>query len=109
MSLPLDRYQVRQRRDARLLAFGDEPRDGHHRRQLKEAIVKWKIENSWGGDNGTAGYYVMSQDWFDTFVYQAVILKKYLTPEEELSRHRSGADPSPSLGPDGHLGGLSFL
>jgi bleomycin hydrolase len=45
-------------------------------------IVKWKIENSWGGDNGTAGYYVMSKDWFDTFVYQAVILKKYLTKEE---------------------------
>lgn len=44
--------------------------------------TKWKIENSWGADNGVNGYYVMSADWFDTFVYQAVILKKYLTPEE---------------------------
>ncbi|MDO5330546.1 MAG: C1 family peptidase [Bacillota bacterium] len=43
---------------------------------------KWKIENSWGGDNGIAGYYIMSKEFFDTFVYQAVVLKKYLTAEE---------------------------
>ncbi len=43
---------------------------------------RWKIENSWGADNGVSGYYVMSKDWFDQFVYQAVILKQYLTPDE---------------------------
>jgi bleomycin hydrolase len=49
---------------------------------VEGAPVKWKIENSWGPENGNSGYFVMSADWFDTFVYQAVILKKYLTPEE---------------------------
>jgi bleomycin hydrolase len=44
--------------------------------------TKWKIENSWGADNGVAGYYVMSPSWFDTFVYQAVINRKFLKPEE---------------------------
>jgi len=44
---------------------------------------RWKIENSWGGDNGLKGYYVMSESWFDTFVYQAVIKKKYLNEEEK--------------------------
>jgi bleomycin hydrolase len=52
---------------------------------VNEKPTKWKIENSWGGDNGTAGYYVMSQEWFDTFVYQAVVLKKYLNDEEKAA------------------------
>jgi bleomycin hydrolase len=47
--------------------------------------TKWKIENSWGSDNGVSGYYVMAQGWFDQFVYQAVILKQYLSPEELLA------------------------
>jgi bleomycin hydrolase len=49
---------------------------------------RWKIENSWGSDNGTAGYYVMSQEWFDTFVYQAVVLKKYLSPAERAAANK---------------------
>lgn len=44
--------------------------------------TKWKIENSWGSDNGDKGYYVMSDTFFDGFAYQAVVLKKYLTEEE---------------------------
>lgn len=44
--------------------------------------LKWKIENSWGSDSGTSGYYVMSNTWFDRFVYQAVVKQKYLTKEQ---------------------------
>ena len=44
--------------------------------------TKWKIENSWGSDVAKAGYYLMSSSWFDTFVYQAVVDKKYLNKEE---------------------------
>lgn len=39
---------------------------------------RWKIENSWGDDNGEKGYYLASDSWFDQYVYQAVIHKKYL-------------------------------
>lgn len=45
-------------------------------------INRWKIENSWGKDVGFDGYYVMSDTWFNSFVYQAVIKKKYLSQEE---------------------------
>ena len=44
--------------------------------------TRWKIENSWGDDNGIKGYYVMSSAFFDTFVYQAVVLKRYLNQDE---------------------------
>lgn len=43
---------------------------------------RWKIENSWGNEPALKGYYIMSGTWFDKFVYQAVILKKYLSDEE---------------------------
>ena len=46
--------------------------------------TKWKIENSWGEDVANKGYYVATDSWFDKFVYQAVINKKYLN-EYELS------------------------
>ncbi|MBQ9938569.1 MAG: C1 family peptidase [Oscillospiraceae bacterium] len=43
---------------------------------------RWKIENSWGDQNGDEGYYMMSGTWFDRFVYQAVVHKKYLSEEQ---------------------------
>ena len=50
---------------------------------FKEGIPsKWKIENSWGKDRAKDGYYMMSASWFDQFVYQAVVDKKYLNAEE---------------------------
>ena len=44
--------------------------------------TKWKIENSWGTDVAKSGYYIMSDTWFDQFVYQAVVNKKYLSENE---------------------------
>ena len=43
---------------------------------------RWRVENSWGKDAGHDGYYVMSDAWFDEFVYQVVVDKKYLTADE---------------------------
>jgi len=49
---------------------------------IDDAPTKWKIENSWGTDRAKAGYYMMSDEWFDKYVYQAVIHKKYLNSKE---------------------------
>ncbi|KAJ7287639.1 peptidase C1B, bleomycin hydrolase [Mycena rebaudengoi] len=35
--------------------------------------VRFKVENSWGEDAGDKGYFVMTEAWFDEFVYQIVV------------------------------------
>lgn len=42
-------------------------------------VLRWKVENSWGDDSAFDGYYVMTDDWFNRYVYQVVIKKKYLS------------------------------
>ena len=45
--------------------------------------TRWKIENSWGEEVANNGYYICSDTWFDRYVYEAVVHKKYLTPKQE--------------------------
>lgn len=49
---------------------------------IEGAPNRWKVENSWGDTVGDKGYFVMSDEWFDNYVYQVVIEKKYLTKKE---------------------------
>ncbi|WP_395322033.1 C1 family peptidase [Levilactobacillus parabrevis] len=44
--------------------------------------TRWKVENSWGEKNGDKGYFVMTDDWMDDFVYEVVVHKRFLTPEQ---------------------------
>lgn len=43
---------------------------------------RWKIENSWGGEVGKAGYFVCSESYFREYAYGAVIHKKYMTEQQ---------------------------
>lgn len=42
---------------------------------------RWKVENSWGKDNGKDGYFMMDDKWFDSYVYEVFLNKKYIAPE----------------------------
>ncbi len=42
----------------------------------------WKVENSWGKDRAKNGFDSLTDAWFDEYVYQVVVDRKYLTPEQ---------------------------
>ena len=43
--------------------------------------MKWRVENSWGTDLGDDGYMLMTDAWFDEFVYELTVSQAYLSPE----------------------------
>ena len=47
-------------------------------------INRWEIENSWGSSNNSMndGYYSMSEEWMNEYVYQIIIDRKYLNQEQ---------------------------
>lgn len=46
---------------------------------VDEKTVRWKVENSWGDKSGKDGWFIMSDKWFDKYMYQVVVNKKYLS------------------------------
>ncbi|MEO0191006.1 MAG: C1 family peptidase, partial [candidate division WOR-3 bacterium] len=43
--------------------------------------IKYLVENSHGSDEGEQGFYTMYNDWFDDYLYEAIINNKYLPQE----------------------------
>ncbi len=43
-------------------------------------INKWLLENSWG-NTGFNGHLILSDDWFNEYMFRLVINKKYISPE----------------------------
>lgn len=51
--------------------------------------IRWKVENSWGKDQGKEGYYTMSHDFFKEYVYQVVVEK------DEIPEYKDRLDDEP--------------
>jgi bleomycin hydrolase len=47
--------------------------DGHAR--------KWRVENSWGDKIGDKGFFVMTDTWFDEYVYEVAVSREYLSDD----------------------------
>jgi bleomycin hydrolase len=39
---------------------------------------RWRVENSWGEDNGQKGFYLMNDSWFDAYLFEIAARKSYL-------------------------------
>ena len=42
---------------------------------------KWKVENSWGAASGHKGHLVMTNEWFNEYMFRLVVDKKYVPAE----------------------------
>ncbi len=43
---------------------------------------KWEVENSWGATSGFNGHLIMTDEWFNEYMFRLVVNKKYLTQKE---------------------------
>ena len=77
-----------------MLFTGVDVRDGRPRR--------WKVENSWGAENGRDGFYQMNDSWFDEYVFEIAAPKSILPDDliDALERTPEGVarmDPMGAL------------
>ena len=42
---------------------------------------RWRVENSWGEENGRKGFYVMNDSWFDEHMFEIAARRSALPPE----------------------------
>ncbi len=60
--------------------------------------IKWLIENSWGPNAGYEGNIIMTDEWFDEYMFRLVVAKKYV-PENILKILDSKAEMLPPWDP----------
>lgn len=59
---------------------------GYDQPDPQGAVVKYKVENSWGQGAGDNGFFHMYDEWFDKYVFMVVVPRSIMT-EEELKHY----------------------
>ena len=60
--------------------------------------TKWKVENSWGPNSGVAGHLIMTDKWFDEYMFRVVIEKRFV-PEKLLKLYKHEPTRLPAWDP----------
>ena len=69
----------------------------------KEIIHKWQVENSWSSKGDTKGYYMMTDDWFDEYVYEIAVPRLSLSEEQRKLLESNERKELPPWDPMGSL------
>ncbi len=65
---------------------------------------RWRVENSWGIDNGQKGYYTMNDNWYDQFMFEIAARKDSL-PADMIAALEQEPIVLPAWDPMGALAG----
>ena len=63
-----------------------------------KAPIRWMVENSWGKESGFNGNLIMTDEWFDEYMFRFVFDKKYV-PEDILKLTKQEPIVLPSWDP----------
>ncbi|MEO0514722.1 MAG: C1 family peptidase [Planctomycetota bacterium] len=63
---------------------------------------RWRVENSWGDENGVKGYYTMNDSWFDEYMFE-VAVHQDLLPADVIAAAQSEPVVLPPWDPMGSL------
>ena len=63
---------------------------------------RWRVENSWGADNGVKGFYTMNDNWFDEYMFEIAAPQDHLN-EKMLAGLQTEPIVLPAWDPMGSL------
>ncbi len=65
---------------------------------------RWRVENSWGDENGVKGFYTMNDSWFDQYMFE-IAVHRDLLPDEVVAAREQDPVVLPPWDPMGSLAG----
>lgn len=71
----------------------------------EQVVDRWEVENSWGKKGNNNGYYTMTDEWFDEYMYEVVVHKKYVNKEINDAYNQTEITELPLWDP---MGALAF-
>jgi len=80
----------------------------YHEEPNSELPTKWRVENTWGEKSGNKGYLVMTNEWFDEFMFQ-ICVKKDLLDDQAVEGLSKEPQLLPAWDPMGTLATSDYI
>lgn len=66
-------------------------------------VSDWEVENSWSDSGPTKGFYNMSDEWFDAYVFEVVVPRRVLSEKQQSRLNAGNVTELPPWDPMGAL------